>query len=451
MNYSPEYSRSQKRPWLRGETPEGYTRVPSVAAQPQPEVCPVDSESDCYDDDSAESEHSGSEDDEDSVRGSSRNRTFRKRMQKRVLSCMSLYVEDIEQSMSTDIPSKLDNFVARRKPPKEMSLKFAADMRERGEVAQQILRSEAKKKVSLFRRTQGNPAPEKSGQPTLTQFSTPGRFHPAKPSWPLELPFRELPFQPFSDPAPSDLEAVSRTLGTATAQKVKDVSLSTASFKSLEESLTYSIQGLSVLTSLVQTAIPFLGTTVQEGEEAFPLKPPEEIDTVTLAGLLAGVHDCTGTLASLALHQRTQLAGLYRDAFLAPSGFTTEERAHLRSLPLSRESLIHEPWLKVILDKKHKKTNEKVLIRVAEQSTRSGAKTKQGPQPSHSGKKHKKRRLSGHSASQAQNAHTQPTGSGQQQRRPGFTGPPNRGRGGGSGRGGRGAKAPNPARQNPSF
>jgi hypothetical protein len=363
---------------------------------------------------------------------------------------MSGHIDDIKKSESRRIPSKLDQFVMSVKTPQDMVLKFSSDMAKRFAITEESLRSD-QSKFSLTTQTDGNPAPQKTGPPHLLKFSQPRKFFRKKASWPLELSATELPFQAYSAPANSDTDALRRSLPKVSSQpKVKDVTFTASSFRALEETVSESVQGMSVLTSLVETLVPLLGKEkVEEGQEEFQLRDSDEIDKGDLANLISGVHSCMGNLSTLILNQRTQLAALYRVEFLSSSGFDEEERKQLRSLPLSNDALFNPGWLEFFLDKKRKTNQELLLNKVARDSERAPRSQNKRPRS--------QSRLQ--NRSRTPKSGTTDSARSQQQKKsdvPGqwgsFRGKANyRGRGGQSRGGGRGGKPPKASRQNPSF
>jgi hypothetical protein len=59
--------------------------------------------------------------------------SFSKRRTRKLLTCMSSYIDDIKTTESRRIPSKLDQFVMTEKPSQELTLTFSSDMAQKRE------------------------------------------------------------------------------------------------------------------------------------------------------------------------------------------------------------------------------------------------------------------------------------------------------------------------------
>jgi len=210
------------------------------------------------------------------------------------------------------------------------------------------------------------PAPERDSAPALNQTSAPKGFQSMALVWPVSVEDAELPFQTSSKPSPSDLNIIGMSSGkTSIPTSVKDVPIGSRSFRHLETAVSSSVAGAAALRSLFSGFLRVIMSDSPDDENLPRLRDPSSVDGVELAHMIAAMNSSLENSFQNAVHERVQLAALYRDAFLDSSGFTDQEKAELRSLPLERDGLFHPPWLASYLDKRRHRVQEDAFTAIA--------------------------------------------------------------------------------------
>ena len=167
-----------------------------------------------------------------------------------------------------------------------------------------------------------------------------------------------------------------------------------SSFKALEQTAAECVIGVSCVASSLLAMKNILGTYKAEDKTSsanFTLN--ENVNTESLAVVYKSLSTAIELLESQVTNQRVQLAAVYRGAYLEQSGFHDDVKANLRSLPTSKDSLFHKPWIEHFV-KKLKSTNKSTALNkvVTTQSRphQQAAKRKARNQLMHQNKKRSK-------------------------------------------------------------
>ncbi len=258
----------------------------------------------------------------------------------------------------------MDKFASFRSDDDLPELDLTSDLSQRVLVAESNLRVKFHD-VSLTT-LETMPVPSLPDNPELATTSQPNLFVYKKVAFPARLSKGKLPFQEYSHLCQPDLDALARSSASRSVDTAPSVTFSGRSFRGLEESSTDIIKGVSLVTSTFQAMVDCLGepTKTSDGRPEFDFTT--DMDRESLVVLLRGTLEGLGALGTAAVHHRVQLAAMYRDKVLEGSGFDSEARSQLRSLPLCRDSLFRPEWSTYHLNKLRAGNQDAVFNTVAE-------------------------------------------------------------------------------------